>query len=438
MEITVVGLNHKTAPVEVREKLSFTARDYAEALAELAAIPGFSEGLILSTCNRTEIYSAAQDAAAAHRFVVDYLSEFHQVPREDFVEHLYHYRGSEAVRHLFLVACGLDAMILGETQILGQVKEAYLTAAQHHTVGKLLHNLFGRALRVGKRAHTETVISQNAVSVSYAAVELAKKVFQDLKGRKVLVIGAGKMSELTVRHLVDSGVDQVIVANRTYERAEKLAALFHGKAVEFERIEDWLKRVDVVISSTGAPHLILKKDVLAGVMRARRGRPIFLFDIAVPRDIDPRCQQIGGVFLYDIDDLETVVKANLKERQREAVKIERMIQEEVADFERWLNTLEVIPVIRSLREKAEEIRCLELERALRKLPELDARQRKVVEAMGKRIVNKILNDPTVKIKEYAHGADGGVYLKALRKLFNLETKSSQGGEGSEEEYLYVK
>lgn len=420
MEILVVGLNHKTAPVEVREKLSFLPQRLPEAMQRLKACRGIREGLILSTCNRTEVYTVAGDADEGVAEVILFLSRHHQVDPGVFTDHLYFYQGMEAVRHLFRVACGLDSMVLGETQILGQVKEAYLAAKGNGVTGKVCHNLFEQALNVGKRAHTETAISQNAVSVSYAAVELARKVFRSLEGRKVLLIGAGKMSELTARHLQSCGIKEVIVANRTLQAAEELAARFHGKAVELKEVQRWLEAVDLVISSTGAPHLIVRRDTMVQVMRARRGRPLFLIDIAVPRDIDPGAGELDGVFLYDIDDLEQVVEANLRERRREAWKVERIIEEEVARFAHWWNTQEVVPIIRSLREKMEGIRRREVERALAKLPHLNERERNIIEGMTSLIVNKILNDPTVKIKEYANGANREVYLATLRDLFNLQ------------------
>jgi len=424
MRIIVVGLNHRTAPVEVRERLSFT-RDRIEPAYEALHGGPVRECVILSTCNRTEIYAVVEKYHAGLEAVKSFLSSFHGVERAAFEDHLYVLSGSEAVTHLGRVACGLDAMILGETQILGQVKDAYMAAVDCGAVGKVLHNLFEHSLRVGKRAHSETGISQNAVSVSYAAVELARKVFSSLQGRKAMIIGAGEMSELTAQHLVQAGVGEVIVANRTWERASELAARFDGRAVPFSEIVDWLSRVDIVISSTGAPHVIIKYDAMREALRARRFRPIFLIDIAVPRDIDPEVQSLDGVYLYDIDDLKSVVAANLRERQREAEKVEEIIREETGVFEAWLNSLEVVPIIRSLRQKAEDIRKREVQRAFNKLPDLTERERKVIEAMTSLIVNKLLNDPLLKIKEFANGSQGRLYIETVSELFNLGEREDE-------------
>lgn len=418
MNILVVGLNHRTAPVELREKLAFTSNVLTEAYAALKARPGVREGVILSTCNRCEVY-AVDGGEGGQDGIAGFLAVQHGLPLDRFASSLYTYRGRDAVAHLFRVTCGLDSMLLGETQILGQVRDAYALARECGTLGKITFALFEQALNVGKRAHSETAISQNAVSVSYAAVELAKKVFSSLDGRSVMIIGAGEMGKLTARHLVSSGVREVIVANRTLEKATEVARQFGGTAVELKDALRWLQVVDVVISSTGAPHILLRKETIQEAMRARRGRPLFLFDIAVPRDIDPAVQQLHNVFLYDIDDLQAVVEANLRERQHEARNVERIIEEEVRKFEAWFSSLDAVPLIRSLRDKAEAIRRAELERALARLPELTNREREVIEAMTATMVNKILNDPTQNIKELASSRDGSLYLETAGRLFNL-------------------
>lgn len=431
MHILAIGLNHKTAPVEIREMLTLGAKKMPSALSFLKNYPGVSEGVILSTCNRTEVYLASSGFHPGFSCVVDLLTQEQDLTPDQLKRHLYIHRDLEAVAHLFKVACGLDSMILGETQILGQVKEGYQAALDNQSAGKVLNTLFNQAIAVGKRAHTETEISQNAVSVSYAAVELAKKVFQSLANRRVLIIGAGKMSELTAKHLLASGVGQVVVANRTLERACSMAEMFKGVGIPISEVGQWLPQVDVVISSTGAPHLVLTREMLQEAMRQRRGRPIFLFDIAVPRDIDPEAGRLEGVFLYDIDDLESAVQANLRERQREARKVERIIEEELVKFESWQRTLDVVPVIRSLRQKADDIRRHELGKTFNRLPDLTERQRQIIEGMTATMINKILNDPTLRLKELASGDQGAVYVEAMARLFNL--RSDEEKEPAKEE-----
>lgn len=420
MHIVIVGLNHKTAPVEVRERLTFSGQGLLDALGALKTRPEVAEGALLSTCNRTEIYAVVPQLHQGVEAITHFLAAGRGIGADDLRSHLYVYHGREAVTHLFTVATGLDSMILGETQILGQVKDAYLAGADAGSLGKVLHALFNQALAVGKRGHTETGISQNAVSVSYATVELAKRVFDRLDGRKVLVIGAGETSELTAKHLLAAGAGQIIVANRTPEKARELAERYHGLAVPFADVQQWLAVVDVVISSTGAPHVVLRREAVQEAMRIRRGKPIFLFDIAVPRDIDPEAGRLDGVFLYDIDDLESVVQANLRERKKEAKKVERIIEEEVYKFESWLRTLDVVPLIKSLRAKVDSIRRAELEKAMARMPDLTDRQRGIIEAMTATLVNKILNDPTLRIKEFANDDRAPVFLEAVSQLFNLE------------------
>ncbi|MCL4425495.1 MAG: glutamyl-tRNA reductase, partial [Firmicutes bacterium] len=371
---------------------------------------------------RTEIYAAVENLKEGRFDLAGFISREKSLTEEDLAAHFYVFQGREAVEHLFRVACGLDSLVVGETQILGQVKEAYLAAAKSQAVGKTLHNLFNQALRVGKRAHSETSISDNAVSVSYAAVELAKKIFDNLEGRKVLIVGAGKMGELTARHLVSSGASEILVANRTAEKAASLARLFQGRAVPWPEIPQALETVDVVISSTGAPGYVLEKPVLARAMQGRRNRSLFLIDIAVPRDVDPAVGQLENVFLYDMDDLKNVVDANLQQRVREGRKVERIIKEEVEKFEAWRETQEVVPLINSLRGKMEEIRRQELEKALRKLSRLSDSEREVVVAMTMAIINKVLNEPITSIKEHAGREDRDVYLETLKQLFKLQVE----------------
>ncbi len=415
----MIGLNFKTAPVVIRERMAVPAGEIPAVLDRLGALP-ISEGCLLSTCNRTEVYAVGQHVEETYQTLTAYLAELgHMADPKEIMPHLYRYHGLEAVKHLFQVACGLDSMVIGETQILGQVRDAYRASTEAGIVGKLLHQLFEHAIAVGKRAQTETRIGQNAVSVSYAAVELAKKVFQSLEGRKAMAIGAGETATLTVRHLQASGVRDIIIANRTVDRAEQLARLIGGTAIPMSEIPQYLKDVDVVISSTGAPGYVLTREHMTEAIRQRRGRPIFLFDIAVPRDIDPSIAQLEGAFVYDIDDLQAVVNANLQERAQEAKQAYRIIEEEVDKFRHWLASLEVVPTIRQLREKVEQIRQQELARALNRLPDLTDRERAVVEALTVSLVNKILNAPTQRLKGMAGEGAAEQAIETVSRLFDL-------------------
>lgn len=422
MHILVAGLSHKTAPVEVREKLALAAEELGSAAASLVG-GAVSEAVVLSTCNRTEVYAVADTFHGGREVLLEFLRR----RGGEIQSHLYLRNDREAVAHLFRVACGLDSMIPGETQVLGQIKDAYRRSRDAGSVGKLLHSLFQQALGVAKRAHTETAIGQNAVSVGYAALELARKVFGDLRGHRVLLIGAGKMGELTARHLHENGAARVLVANRTRERARQLAQRFGWVDLPFPEVAGQLAEVDVVVSSTGAPGTVLEAAQVLPHLR-RRHRPLFIFDIAVPRDVDPAVGKLADVFLYDIDDLQAVVEANLELRAREAAKVEGIVVEETDRFEAFLRELAVVPLIRSLRDKAESIRRRELERAMAKLPELDQRQRQVVEQLSCLLVNKLLNDPTLALKESMSGAESQVYVEAMSRLFRLERgKAEEAG-----------
>ena len=424
VQLLCLGVNFRTAPVEIREVLAVSAADTRGFLARLGARPALRESLLLSTCNRTELYAVGEVAEEMAEALAEALLESRGFTLEQIQPHFYWYEGLDAVSHLFQVACGLDSMVLGETQILGQVRDAYLQAHEAGNVGKVLHQVLGQALNVGKRAQSETGIGRNAVSVSYSAVELAKRVYQSLTGLVALIIGAGETAELTLRHLVASGIGQVLVANRTAERAEALAAAYGGKPIRMDEIGAWLPRVDVVISSTGSANRVLGRETVADAVRHRRGRPIFLFDIAVPRDIDPECARLGGVYLYDIDDLQSVVEANLQERAREAQKVERLVEEERGRFRSWLASLDVVPTIRLLREKVDSIRRQEVTKALSRLPDLTEHERAVVEQMTEAIINKVLNDPTQRLKGLAGNGDAGQYIDAVSELFDLRTSDA--------------
>ncbi len=419
MAIVILGLNHKTAPVEVRERLHFPEKDLPGPLARLGALPEVIEGLILSTCNRVELYAVVPDGPAARAPLQAFLAEERGVPPAAFAEACYLHEGREAVRHAFRVASSLDSLVVGEGQILAQVKAAYGLAARQAATGPILNNLMERALHVAKQVRTETGIGTAPVSVASVAVDLAQRIFSDLAGRTVMILGAGEMAELALTHLKDQGIQTIIVANRHHARAVELAGRVGGRAITFEYARDAMVEADIVISSTGAPHVILTPQDLAEVIRRRHYRPIFLIDIAVPRDIDPRVNELDNVYLYDIDDLQAVVAANLASREREAVRAEVIVAREVEQFLRWLQALEVVPTIVSLRERFEAIRRAELEKAVGRLGDLTAEQREAVAALTASIVNKLLHQPMTELKRQATSRDGHQYAAILRALFRL-------------------
>jgi glutamyl-tRNA reductase len=420
MYLTLVGLSHKTAPIEFREKLTFPVEAQEEALAALVASPEVAEAVILSTCNRTEIYAVTATEHGGVDAVVDFMAASHVLDRHELVRYLYVIEGQAVVRHLFRVISSLDSMVVGEAQIQHQCKEAYDAAFGAGTAGRVFNKLFRQAFEVGKRVRTETAIGESAVSISYAAVELARKVFDTLEGRTILVVGAGKMSELTAKHLVSQGVRQVLVANRTYERAVELADRFEGTAIPYEDLFTRMREADIVISSTGAPGFVISRDQVAGAVKGRRS-PLFLIDIAVPRDIDPAVNTLPNIFVYDIDDLSGVVESNLEERMREAHLAEQIIEEEVDGFHAWLKTMEVVPTIAEIRTRADAIRNDELAKALKRLGDLSEADRRTVESLSQAIVNKMLHGPTSVLKTSASEKDGYVYVEAARRLWGLDT-----------------
>jgi len=419
MAIVVVGLNHTTAPVAVRERLAFSDATLAEALAHFRP-PEVQELVILSTCNRVEMYLQTSDVDVSMASAVVFMAACHAVPPTQFTPHLYQLSDLEAVRHLLRVAASLDSLVLGEPQILGQVKAAYLAAQAAGRTGLIFSQLFERALRVAKTIRTETGISDHAVSVSYAAVELAKKIFESLQQRTVMVLGAGDTAELAARHLVSQGVTRVFIANRTSERAVLLAQALQAKAIPWEAFPEHLAYTDIVISSTSAPHPIIQPAMVREALRARRSRPMFFIDIAVPRDVDPAVNTLENVFLYDIDDLHNVVQENRRERQREALEAEALVWQEVQQFQQWLAVRDAVPTIVAMRQHAEAIRLQELEKALHKLGPLDERQRRVLEALTCGIVNKLLHAPTVYLKRASPEGQGRDAVHVVRHLFNLD------------------
>lgn len=431
MHLTLVGLSHKTAPIQIREKLTFPATRQEEALNILTSVPEVVEAVIVSTCNRTEVYAVTAAGSDGPGAVIDFLATYHDLDRHELVRYLYIKEGEAVVHHLFRVVASLDSMVIGEAQILGQVKEAYEYAFEYNGTGRIFNRLFRQSFEVGKRVRSETAIGEAAVSISYAAVELAKKVFDTLQGRTVLVVGAGKMSELTAKHLCSNGVCNVLVANRTFERAVELAERFEGTAIPYDELFERMRGADIVISSTAATEYVITKPAVAATLKGRRGRPLFFIDIAVPRDIDPAVNELDDVFLYDIDSLNGVVESNLEERMREAERAEHIIGEEMGEFERWLESMEVVPTVAAIRAKAEAVRAAELEKAMKRLGGLSEREIQTVEALTASIVNKMLHGPTSRLKTVAGERYGVAYVEAARFLYGLDTnpegKSPHGG-----------
>jgi glutamyl-tRNA reductase len=423
MEILVVGLSHKTAPIELRERLIVPEQDLPKPLEMMGDSAELVERMLVATCNRVEVYAVTEgQVEKATGVIADCLATYRNVEKAEFQDKLYTHSAGDAVRHVFRVASSLDSMVVGEPQILGQVKAAYTIAQAREATGIILNNLLEQAFHVAKRVRTETGVAASAVSVSSAAVELARKIFGELAGRSVLIIGAGEMAELALRHLMDDGVRSVLVANRSYDRAVTLAQQCDGRAVTFEAFRREMVGADIVISATSAPHVILKKEDMQTIIQQRRHRPIFLIDIADPRDIDPACNDLDNVYLYNIDDLQSVVEANLKERKREAERAEVIIDREVGVYLNWLRSLDVVPTIVSLRQRVEEIRGAELQKALVRIGDLTSEQREVMTAMSHAMVNKILHQPMTELKRRAALQDGHLYTSVLRRLFGLEEK----------------
>ena len=420
MYIVVVGLSHKTTPVELRERLHFAESDLEEPLEKLALYTNGGERVILSTCNRVELYGTVPHLAHGSARLQQFLSDYHGIPMEALQHHLYSHHTEAALGHLFRVVSSLDSLVVGEPQISAQVKEAFAIAHRANATGPMFNQIFARAFAVAKRVRTETRIGEQAVSVSYAAVELAKKIFQDLAAKTVLIIGAGEMSELTAQHLMSQGVRHLLVANRSLERAMDLAGRLQGQGVALAELPTYLHRADIVVSSTGAPHPIIGKADVQGALKLRKNRPMFFIDIAVPRDIDPAVNDLDNVYLYDIDDLRHVVEENLKARQREAALAEVIIRREVDDVMRWFDEQRVVPAVIRLRRKAETIRNQELEKLFAKLGPLSDAERGAIEAMASSIINKLLHTPIARLKQESQSKGGTGYLQALRDLFSLD------------------
>ncbi len=426
-DFVVVGLSHRTAPVEVRERLAVAAERLEDELREISARGSFDEALLISTCNRVELYATSANPAEAVRSARHTLGS--RLPDDASEDVLYTERGVAVVRHAFRVASSLDSMVVGEPQILGQVKEAYDAARSAGTAGPLLGRCFSQAFSTAKRIRNETGIAQGTVSVSSIACELAKKIFGNLDGRRTLLLGAGDMGEAAARSLRQTGT-QLHVINRSEERAEKLASSCGGRPVPYERLTTELAEADVVIASTASSKFILTPELMKGVVRSRRHRPLFIIDIAVPRDVDPRVGTMDNVFVYDVDDLQQVAEENLAVRAREANQAERIIEEEVASFLKWRRSLELAPTIVALRKQFGEVADEELRRALSRLQNLNPSDRAVLEAMARSLVNKLLHQPMIQLKAGAAEADGAQLIDTVRRLFAITDDDSGATETS--------
>lgn len=421
MNIYVIGLNHKSAEVNIRERIAFPGPKLEQGILGIGALPEVEELVILSTCNRVELYLSSEHEGPVAERIKDYLAVFHGMERKLLDGPLYVYEGLDAVRHIFRVAASLDSMVLGEPQILGQLKDAFDKALEMHSSGIILNKLMKKSISVAKRVRTETKIAENAVSISFAAVELAKKIFTNLNEKVCMLLGAGEMAELAARHLTNLGIREVLVANRTYERGCALAEEFTGRAVSFAEFKEELVHTDIVICSTGAPSYVLMKDEMEKIMKKRKHRAVFIIDISVPRNIDPTINDLDSVYLYDVDDLQGVVDSNMHERQKEALKGHDIIEEEVEVFNAWLHSLDAVPTIVSLRKMAEEIKNEELAKAMNKLGPLDERQRKAVECLAASLMNKLIHPPTAALKEDHEDRD--MLIAVVKRLFGLNGKA---------------
>jgi glutamyl-tRNA reductase len=422
MRFQLIGVNHNSAPVEMRERLAIPESRLPDACRALTAHPGIEEGMVISTCNRVELVTHTTNGAADLR---GFLREHFRVKADELDPHLYEYRERDAVRHVFRVASSLDSMVVGEAQILGQVKEAYATARAVGAVRAQLEQLFTRAFAVAKRVRTETAVGSSSVSIASVAVELAKKIFGTLNGKTVFIVGAGKMSELAARHLMAHGCATIFVSNRTYDRAVGLAHRFNGEAIKFDDLYDTCDRADIVITSTGSPHAIFRREHGEQFLTRRKNRPMFFIDIAVPRDVAPEMGKLDGIFIYDIDDLQQAVSSHVADRRREAERAEAIITSEVENFEARLHTLDVVPTIVSLQDHLETIRQAEIDRVRGRLGPLSPEQEIAVEALTRGIISKVMHTPITTLKTAAREAEATTVIEVVRRLFNLREKEKE-------------
>lgn len=419
-DIVLLGINHKTAPVALREKLACEVPEAERATAPLGHIEDIEESLILSTCNRVEFLFVTGNKARASQAVKTHIAEINDIPLEKFENSIYIHEGEAAVRHVFRVTSSLDSMMVGEPQILGQVKAAYHAAASQKTTSVILNRLLHRAFFVAKRVRTETGIGDHAVSISYAAIELSRKIFGVLEGKTVLLVGAGEMAELALEHLIRNRVGNITIANRTFEHGVALAKRFNGKPIRFDEISEALKVVDIIISSTGSSGFVITKDQVKKIIRQRRRRPMFFVDIAVPRDIDPEINRISNSYVYDIDDLKGVINENIQDRLKESVKAERIVDEAVINFNKWYQSLDVVPTVVALRNKLDAIARAECRKTMQGLRHLSENDTAAIQRMTRALINKILHDPTRLMKSDRFHGNKSIYLDVLRRLFNLD------------------
>lgn len=419
MNLVLVGLNHKTAPVEIRENLYFENSALGAGLDDLRQKGGIRECVILSTCNRVEVYAVTEGEDGAGE-IKQFLSEFHGVPIGYFSRYLYVLMRNAVTRHLLQVTSSLDSMVVGEPQILGQVKDAYRMALRKRTTGPILNRLFDRAFFVAKRVRTETGIGNYTTSVSHVAVELAKRIFDDLSRRRVMLIGAGGMGKHALTHLVAAGVRELIIANRTVGRAQEIAEKTGGRAIRIEEAYNYLKECDIVITATGSNDFIIKPQNVLDALKLRRNEPMFMIDIGVPRDIDPRVGQLENVFLYDMDDLQGFVLETSNVRHDHIEKAEEIVLQGDTEFQKWLEGLKAVPTIISIRKRFYEIKCIELEKALKKLGDISEREREIIEVMASAIIGKILHHPVTRLKTEASKLTGDIYVDTIREIFNLD------------------
>jgi glutamyl-tRNA reductase len=427
-ELLALGVSHKTAPLDLRERLSLTEGRAVSALAELTSAGGIHEAAAISTCNRTELYLIVSDPVEAESTALGVLTRQAEIRPTELLGHLYSLRAGEAARHLLQVTAGLDSMILGEAEIQGQVKRAYELALVEGATGPILNRLFRGALTAGGRAREETGISQKGVSIPSVAVELARRAIGDLSEKRVLVVGAGETAELVAKALVARGVATVFVANRHYDRAIGLAQRFDGTAVRFEELPEQLTSADIVVSATNSPHHIVERDGLQQVMRDRQ-EPLLAIDLAVPRDVEPACREIAGVTVHDIDDVQQIVERNQGGREGEAARAERIVDAELDRFERWLTSLEVVPTISALRERGNEVVRRVLTENENRWEQMSDGDRERLEAMAKAIASRLLHEPTLRLRRSAGTDDGYHYVSALRELFGLDVETEPEGEG---------
>lgn len=420
MHILAIGLNYRTAPVEIREKLTFSEDRLEEAMTQLNTQKSVLENVIISTCNRTEIYAVVDQLHTGRYYIKQFLADWFRIDKDEFSPFLSIYETDGAVEHLLRVTAGLDSMVLGETQILGQMKQAFLRAQEAGSTGTIFNQLFKQAVTMAKKAHKETEIGENAVSVSYAAVELARKIFGDLVHKHIVILGAGKMGELAAKNLHGSGARKVSVLNRTLSKAEAVADQFNGEAKTMDQLEKVLTDADIVISSTGATEYVITRNQMEPIHKQRKGKPLFFVDIAVPRDLDPAMESLESVFLYDIDDLQGIVDANLALRKQAAEEIELMVEAEIVEFKEWLQTIGVVPVISALRTKALDIQAETMKSIERKMPELTDRERKVLNKHTKSIINQMLKEPISQAKEIAAKPDAEDSLRLFTQIFGIE------------------